>query len=124
MLPNTLRHQRATTLRLTHTAEHVTGIQPTGEENSHAEMSYELGRSAQKLPCCLGGRLPDGEAPPRDGGAAGQLPQLHVGAHRPDQKHRIAQLPAPRDLIRPRRCRSRRRGLAVPGGAAEEAASR
>lgn len=83
-----------------------------------------------RLPCGLGGRLPDGEAPPRDGAAAGQLPQLHLGAHRPDEPNGVAELPAPRDLRRPRRRRRRRRRrrcrrrLAVPRGAAEVAAPR
>jgi hypothetical protein len=65
-----------------------------------SEQMFAFHRSG--IPCGLGRRLPDGEAPLCDGGAAGQLPQFDVGAYRPDEPHRVGQLLAPRDLRRPR----------------------
>jgi hypothetical protein len=64
-----------------------------------------------------------GEAPLCDGGAAQQLPQLDVSAHRPDEPHRVGQLPAPRDIYRPWRGRRPRCTARSTGGDARVAAS-
>lgn len=109
---------------LINTAKHVNGIHSSC---NHELAQLRLSQCRNYLPGGLGGRLPDGNAPPRDGGAAGELAQLDVGAHRPYKPHRVAELPAPRDLVRALRRRSRllrRGGIAVAGRAAEAAAPR
>lgn len=79
---------------LLNTAKHATASTPNC---NHELAQLRLSQCRNYLPCGLGGRLPDGNAPPRDGGAAGKLAQLDVGAHRPYKPHRVAEFPAPRE---------------------------